>query len=131
MLVREVAASFGRRQTRQDPTWEHEFAESLRSSNTQDELNALFGRFRMGESSFDALMRRVLLQALCRSVGNDVQVGVGVVLKHPETMAFGDSVFIGSQVMIQGRFDGTCNIGNHVWIGPQAYFDARHLTLHD
>ncbi len=131
ILVREVAATFGRKQTRKDPSWEHEFAESLRTSNTRDELNALFGRFRMGESSFDALMRRALLRALCLSVGNDLQVGVGVVLKHPETMAFGDSVFIGSQVMIQGRFDGTCNIGSHVWIGPQAYFDARHLTLHD
>jgi acetyltransferase-like isoleucine patch superfamily enzyme len=46
-------------------------------------------------------------------------------------MEFGDCVFIGSQVMIQGRFDGTCRIGNHVWIGPQAYFDARQLTLED
>jgi len=76
-------------------------------------------------------MRRVLLRALCLSAGNDLQVGVGVVLKHPETMEFGDCVFIGSQVMIQGRFDGTCRIGNHVWIGPQAYFDARHLILED
>jgi acetyltransferase-like isoleucine patch superfamily enzyme len=46
-------------------------------------------------------------------------------------MEFGDSVFIGAQAMIQGRFDGTCKIGNHVWIGPQAYFDARHLILED
>ena len=30
-----------------------------------------------------------------------------------------------------GRFDGTCRIGNHVWIGPQAYFDARDLVLED
>jgi acetyltransferase-like isoleucine patch superfamily enzyme len=33
--------------------------------------------------------------------------------------------------MIQGRYDGTCRIGNHVWIGPQAYFDARNLVLED
>jgi acetyltransferase-like isoleucine patch superfamily enzyme len=33
--------------------------------------------------------------------------------------------------MIQGRFDGTCKIGNHVWIGPQSYFDARNLVLED
>jgi acetyltransferase-like isoleucine patch superfamily enzyme len=85
----------------------------------------------MGESGFDALMRRVLLRAMCRSAGHDLQVGIGVVLKHPETMEFGNSVFIGSQVMLQGRFDGNCKIGNHVWIGPQAYFDARHLTLED
>jgi acetyltransferase-like isoleucine patch superfamily enzyme len=76
-------------------------------------------------------MRRALLRAMCRAAGHDLQVGVGVVLKHPETMEFGDCVFIGSQVMIQGRFDGTCRIGNHVWIGPQAYFDARALTLGD
>jgi len=33
--------------------------------------------------------------------------------------------------MIQGRFDGICKIGSHVWIGPQAYFDARNLVLED
>jgi acetyltransferase-like isoleucine patch superfamily enzyme len=131
LLVREVAATFGRRDIRKDPSWERDFANSLREMNNQDELHALFGRFRMGESAFDGLMRRVLLRALCRSAGHDLQVGVGVVLKHPETMEFGDCVFIGSQVMIQGRFDGTCRIGNHVWIGPQAYFDARQLTLED
>jgi acetyltransferase-like isoleucine patch superfamily enzyme len=77
------------------------------------------------------MMRRVLLRALCKSVGEGVQVGCNVVLKHPETMEFGDCVFIGSQVMIQGRFDGTCRIGSHVWIGPQAYFDARSIVLMD
>ena len=46
-------------------------------------------------------------------------------------MEFGDTVFIGAQAMIQGRFDGTCRIGNHVWIGPQAYFDARDLVMED
>jgi acetyltransferase-like isoleucine patch superfamily enzyme len=46
-------------------------------------------------------------------------------------MEFGDAVFIGAQAMIQGRFDGFCKIGNHVWIGPQAYFDARALELGD
>jgi len=129
--IRQVAATFGRREMRQDPSWERDLSDWLRETNTRDELHALFGRFRMGESTFDVLMRRLLLRALCLSAGNDLQVGVGVVLKHPETMEFGDCVFIGSQVMIQGRFDGTCRIGNHVWIGPQAYFDARHLILED
>jgi acetyltransferase-like isoleucine patch superfamily enzyme len=58
-------------------------------------------------------------------------VDIGVVVKHPETMELGDAVFIGSQTMIQGRFDGICRIGNHVWIGPHSYFDARNLILED
>jgi acetyltransferase-like isoleucine patch superfamily enzyme len=128
---RKVAATFGRKETRPDPAWEREFAASLREKNSREELMALFGRFRSGESAFDYLMRRVLMRALCKSVGNELQVGPDVVLKHPETMEFGDSVFIGAQAMIQGRFDGTCRIGNHVWIGPQAYFDARNLVLED
>jgi acetyltransferase-like isoleucine patch superfamily enzyme len=131
LAIREVMATFGRREMRQDPAWEREFANWLRDANSREGLLSLFGKFRMGESSFDVFMRRVLMRSLCRSVGNDLQVGVGVVLKHPETMEFGDCVFIGSQVMIQGRFDGTCKIGSHVWIGPQAYFDARQLVLED
>lgn len=129
--MRQVEATFGRKPKRIDPTWELEFAASLRKEQSPQELMALFGRFREGEAPFDYLMRRVLMHALCKSAGNDLQVGPSVVLKHPETMEFGDSVFIGAQAMIQGRFDGTCRIGNHVWIGPQAYFDARNLVLED
>lgn len=76
-------------------------------------------------------MRRVLLRSLARSAGHDLQVSPEVILKHPETMEFGNSVFIGAHSMIQGRYDGQCKIGNHVWIGPHAYFDARDLVLED
>jgi acetyltransferase-like isoleucine patch superfamily enzyme len=131
VTIREVAATFGRREAAQDPAWEHGFASWLKDNRSREELLALFAQFRSGESAFDAQMRKVLMRALCRSVGNDLQVSPSVVLKHPETMEFGNSVFIGAQSMIQGRFDGTCRIGNHVWIGPQAYFDARDLVLED
>jgi acetyltransferase-like isoleucine patch superfamily enzyme len=129
--VRQVAATFGRRDVRQDPNWEREFAASLKGSHSKEELLCIFARFRAGESPFDSMMRRILLRAMCKTSGNDLQVGLNVVLKHPETMEFGDCVFIGSQTMIQGRFDGTCKIGNHVWIGPQSYLDARDLVLED
>lgn len=130
-VVRQVAATFGRRELRHDPAWELDFAAFLKQSQPKEELLNLFARFRAGESAFDSLMRRVVMRAVCKRVGSDLQVGPDVVLKHPETMEFGDCVFIGAQSMIQGRFDGTCKIGNHVWIGPQAYFDARELVLED
>jgi acetyltransferase-like isoleucine patch superfamily enzyme len=130
-LSREVAATFGRREIHPDPNWEHEFAAWLKGARTRDELLDLLGKHRSGESAFDTMMRRVLMRSLSKCVGNDLQVGPNVVLKHPETMEFGDCVFIGAQTMIQGRFDGVCKIGSHVWIGPQAYFDARDLILED
>jgi acetyltransferase-like isoleucine patch superfamily enzyme len=126
-----VTATFGLREQQLDPSWEAEFAGFLRSSHTRDELLDLFARFRGGESTFENRLRRILMRALCKSVGNDLQLGPNVVLKHAESMEFGDCVFVGAQTMIQGRFDGTCRIGNHVWIGPQAYFDARNLVLED
>jgi acetyltransferase-like isoleucine patch superfamily enzyme len=129
--ARQVVATFGRLEVNQDPAWAEGFAAFLMESRSREELLGLFAQFRAGETSFDTTMRRVLLRALCKRVGHGVQVGLNVVLKHPETMEFGDSVFIGSQAMIQGRFDGTCKIGSHVWIGPQAYFDARDLVLED
>jgi acetyltransferase-like isoleucine patch superfamily enzyme len=131
VATRAVAATFGLRETRPDPSWERDFAAWLKSARTREELVEMFGQFRSGEGVFDPMMRRVIMRSLCKSVGNDLQVASSVVLKHPETMEFGDSVFIGSQSMIQGRFDGTCKIGNHVWIGPQAYFDARDIILED
>jgi acetyltransferase-like isoleucine patch superfamily enzyme len=131
VAIREVPATFGRKEVRPDPAWEWEFAATLKGKHSREELHAMYSRFSTGESDFDVLMRRVLVRAMCRSVGHALQVGPGVVFKHPETMEFGDAVFIGAQAMIQGRFDGTCRIGNHVWIGPQAYFDARSLELED
>ena len=47
------------------------------------------------------------------------------------TERLGHGVFIGEQTMIQGRFDGRCTIADHVWIGPQAYFDARDLVIEE
>lgn len=129
--LQQVSATFGRREHQCDPDWERECAAFLKASQSKDELVGLFSRFRTGESAFDLSMRRILLRALCSSVGNDLQVGPDVVFKHPETMEFGDCVFIGAQAMIQGRFNGSCKVGNHVWIGPQAYFDARDLILED
>jgi acetyltransferase-like isoleucine patch superfamily enzyme len=129
--IQQVSATFGRREQRCDPDWEHGFAAFLKASHSKEELAGLYSRFRTAERPFDISMRRMLLRALCSRVGNDLQVEPDVVFKHPETMELGDCVFIGAQAMIQGRFNGSCKIGNHVWIGPQAYFDARDLILED
>lgn len=129
--AKQVAATFGRNGVKPDGGWVSEFAASLRASHTPDELVCLFGRFRGGEGRFDVLMRRVILGALCRRVGNGLEVGPEVVFKHAETLEFGDAVFLGAHTMIQGRFDGTCRIGNHVWIGPHSYLDARDLVIED
>jgi len=128
---RKVAATFGQRQIRPDPSWERECAAWLKAVKSRDEILNMLARFRPGEDSMEVALRRIALRAVCRSMGDDVQIGPEVVFKHPETMEFGNCVFIGSQVMIQGRFDGKCRVGNHVWIGPQAYFDARDLVLED
>jgi hypothetical protein len=29
---------------------------------------------------------------------------------------------------LPGRFDGKCRTGDHIWIGPQSYFEARDLV---
>jgi acetyltransferase-like isoleucine patch superfamily enzyme len=131
VTVREVPATFGRKEVKPDPAWEWEFAASLRDKHSLEELHALYARHREGEAAFDYLMRRVLVRAMCKRAGHGLQVGPGVVFKHPETMELGDAVFFGAQAMIQGRYDGSCKIGDHVWIGPQAYFDARSLELED
>lgn len=131
MDVRQVPATFGRLEVRDDSSWERSFGQYLRDSQSPSELMALFARFRSGEGPVDLMMRRVIMRAVCKRVGNGLHVGSDVVLKHPETMEFGDCVFIGAQAMIQGRFDGVCQIGSHVWIGPQSFFDARDLMIED
>lgn len=124
IAVREVPAIFGRKEVPADPAWEWDFAASLREKHSPEDLHAIYARHREGEAEFDYLMRRVLLRAVCRQAGHGLHVGPGVVFKHPETIEFGNAVFIGAQAMIQGRYDGTCRIGNHVWIR------LEHQLLH-
>lgn len=128
---RMVPAVFGSAPVVEDPGWEQEFAAHLKVSHSAPELLAMFSRYRNDEGPLETRLRRVLFRAMSQSSGHALQIGAGVVVKHPETMVFGDAVFVGAQTMLQGRYDGSCQIGHHVWIGPQAYFDARDLVLED
>ena len=112
-----------------DPAYEVEMAEDLRKKHSRQELLDIYGRFSHGLSLFDSMMRRVLWRALCKKFGNGVTISEGVGFKHIETFEIGDGVFFGAQSFIQGRFDGSCVIGSHTWIGPQSYFDARAMTM--
>ncbi|MEP6754697.1 MAG: acyltransferase [Chthonomonadales bacterium] len=130
-VVKVVAAVFGRSNVSFDPAWEWDFAAHLKQNHTPTELLALYSRYRSDEGPFESQLRRVIFRAMCKNSGHALKIESGIVLKHPETIEIGNSVFIGAQTMIQGRFDGTCRIGNHVWIGPHSYFDARNLILED
>ena len=129
--ARTVPSVFGSAKVLNDPVWEWDFTVHLKQAYSPSELLALYSRYRSEEGPFESQLRRVIFRAMCRTAGNALQVGPDVVVKHPETVELGDAVFIGAQTMIQGRYDGTCRIGNHVWIGPHAYFDARNLILED
>jgi acetyltransferase-like isoleucine patch superfamily enzyme len=113
-----------------DPSFQVEFAAHLRGLGPAA-LAQLYSRFSDGDSDFDERMRRILLRAMTRSCGDGVRIGRGVTYRHAETFSIGRGVFIGDQVVLQGRFDGSCTIGDHAWIGPQAFLDARDLVIEE
>ena len=131
MATRVVPAVHGRQELTPDPDHELGLAASLRGSHDLPRLLDLYARFAVGEGEFDAMMRRVIWRAACRRLGHGLRVGAGAGFKHVETFEIGSGVFIGAQAYLQGRFDGVCRIGDHVWIGPHAYLDARNLVLED
>lgn len=128
---RVVRAVHGLRPVVPDDAGELALAEELRSRHSREELLELAGHHALADSDAGARMRRAIWRALCRRFGHGVRIGRGALAKHPETFEIGDGVFIGEQAFIQGRFDGRCVIGNHAWIGPQSYFDARDLVIED
>jgi acetyltransferase-like isoleucine patch superfamily enzyme len=127
--TRIVPAVHGQRAIVADPGFEIGLSEHLRASSDAQALAALYSRFIDGGTDFDALMRRAVLRAAARSFGHGVHVSRGVMFRHPETFSVGSGVFFGDQAVVHGRFDGRCEIGDHAWIGPQAYFDARDLVI--
>jgi acetyltransferase-like isoleucine patch superfamily enzyme len=129
--ARVVSAVHGRRVVSPDPSFEIELALRLKEAYAPAALVEQYARFALGDGELDALMRRVIWRAMAKHCGHGLRIAPGVGFKHLETFEIGDGVFIGAQTFIQGRFDGTTRIGNQVWIGPQAYFDARNLVLED
>jgi len=127
--ARVVKAVHGVRAVEPDPAEEVEQAEHLRHAHTLDELAEIYSRVLFRDSPTGARERRTLMRALCKSFGNGVRVGLGVLVLHPQTFEIGDAVFLGNQTFLQGRHDGRCVIGAHTWIGPQSYFDCRDMEL--
>jgi acetyltransferase-like isoleucine patch superfamily enzyme len=130
-MSRIVPAVHGRTPIEPDPPHERALADALRASGDRTALLELYARFSAGDADVDAMMRRVIWRAVTRACGDGVRIGRSVLSRHPETFSFGSGVFIGDQVVLQGRHDGSCTIGNHVWLGPQSFFDARDLVIED
>ena len=126
---RTITAVHGRRRVTRDPEHERSLAEHLRRDYSREDISPLYDRHREGRGRFDAMMRRVTLRALCRRFGDGITIEPGVRIRHPETFELGDGVFIGADVNLQGRHDGSCRIGARSWLGPGSFFDARALVL--
>ena len=114
-----------------DDAFEAGLTDYLRAHYNRETIVELYARFVNGDGPFDALMRRAVWRAAARSFGQGVTINSGAGFRHLETFEIGSGVFIGAQSYIQGRFDGRCIIGDHVWIGPQSYFDARNLVIEE
>jgi acetyltransferase-like isoleucine patch superfamily enzyme len=128
---RIVPAVHGRRRAAEDPPFADTLAAWLQGQFTGDGLVDIYARYMHGDDPIAVAMRAVIFRAAARRVGRGLQVGTGAGFKHLDTFEFGEGVFIGAQTYLQGRFDGTCVIGDHVWIGPQSYFDARDLVIEE
>ena len=129
MTERVVKAVHGVQPVQPDPADELKESADLRLTETKEQLLARYSTACYDDTAAGARARRVVLRAICKSYGNGVRVGVGVLVLHPDTFEIGDAVFIGSQTYLQGRHDGRCVIGAHTWIGPQSYLDCRDLEL--
>jgi acetyltransferase-like isoleucine patch superfamily enzyme len=129
--ARIVKAVHGLRAAPRDPGFEVEMARSLAKRFERAYLLEQYQRHVTGEDEFAQMMRRILVRAVARRCGDGLLVGTQVSFKHLETMEIGSSCFLGNGVFLQGRYDGRCVIGDNVWIGPGAYFDARDLVLEE
>jgi len=128
---RTVKAIHGLKKMARDPEFQTGLSRFLAAEYSKSELADLYQRFVSGDDQFSTLMRRALFRAIAARCGDGLSVGGQVGFKHLETFEFGSGVFIGAGTYLQGRFDGRCKIGDHVWIGPHSYFDARDLVIED
>jgi len=103
----------------------------LKENYDQKGLVELYGRFSAGDGMVDNTMRKAIVNAAAHRCGPGLRIDSNVGFRHLETMDIGAGVFFGHGAYVQGRFDGRCKIGDHVWIGPQVFLDARDLVIED
>ena len=125
-----VPAVHAVRAPERDPDEELALAETLRSK-PRDEVLQLAAAHALGGDESSARMRRTAWRVLTRRFGHGVRIGRGALASHPETFEIGNGVFIGEHAFIQGRAGGRFVVGDHCWIGPQSYLDARDLVLEE
>lgn len=128
--ARVVPAVHGRKTVTPSPAAEAVIA-WLRAEYRPEQLVDLYSRHQFGDDKLNTLLRAAIWSAGARCAGKGLRVGSGAAFLHLDTFEIGEGVFIGPQAYIQGRFDGTCRIGDHVWLGPQSFFDARDLVIED
>jgi acetyltransferase-like isoleucine patch superfamily enzyme len=131
IIVQLSRAVHGLNPAQPDPQFEVDFSAWLASTYAYEQLVELYGRFGSGEGAFDQFMRRAIWRAGAKRIGAKLHVGSGACFRQLNTFEIGDGVIISPQAHIQGWHRGRVSIGNHVWIGPQAYFDARDMVLGD
>lgn len=128
---RQVPAVHAARPITADPLHETSLAMHLKATLAPEAIAELYGRFCQGRGPFDAMMRKVVWRALARDCGDALVVAPGAGFRHLERISLGAGVFVGEGAMLQGHAHGECVIGDRVWIGPQAFLDARALTVGD
>ncbi|MFZ0806160.1 MAG: acyltransferase [Candidatus Sulfotelmatobacter sp.] len=129
--ARVVKAVHGLKTVDRDPEFEFGLSHFLSRDFSPAEMLDLYRQFTDGDDSFSLVLRRAVIRAIARRCGYGLVVSGQVRFKHLETFELGNGIFIGPGTYLQGRFDGRCKIGDHVWIGPQSYFDARELVIED
>src|SRR5439155_3470701 len=125
LTTRTVKAVHGVQQVAPDPADEVAESARLRERESREALLESYAAAAYLDSADGARQRRVLLRALCKSFGNSVRIGVGVLVLHPHTFDIGDAVFVGNQTSLQAGHDGHCPFGRHTGFGPRSNFTGR------
>lgn len=128
-LYRLVPAFFGNSPVKADPMFERELVHYLKAEFSVEQRLELYNRHKALATSFDALLRRVLLKSLCKKAGDDIQVANNVELRNPEVIELGSHIYLAPGVNLQGWWKGQLIIGDNVWLGSNAFIDGKDVTL--
>ena len=94
---RPVKAVHGLRSSAPDAGFELLMAAEMRERLSTSQLLESYARSSGGSGYIATLLRRVSQRAMARKFGTGISVGRNVSVFHPETIEFGDRVFIGDQ----------------------------------
>lgn len=104
------------------------FTEAFERINPDEKENFYKTVFLNDTSEYAAQLRRTYYTNVLKSIGQNVEIGIGVKIVNPQYISLGDNVKIEDHVTLIARGPGGISLGQNTILKDRVYLDTENPT---